>query len=468
MSVQVEAQEKNTAKLTIEVPAEEFESAIQAAYIKQKKDFSIPGFRKGKVPKQMIEKMFGPEVFYEEAVNILVMENYPKAAEESGLKIMSRPEIGIDNIKKGEPFVYTATVAVYPEFELKDYKGMEVPIRDREVTDEDIKQEIDRELEKNSRMVTVEDRPAAMGDICNIDYEGTVDAEPFAGGSAKGADLELGSNTFIPGFEEQLVGVSVGEEKDVKVKFPEDYHAEELKGKDAVFHCKLNRIQAKEVPELDDEFAQDVSEFDTLDEYKEDLKKQLAERKNKAADGANSDAVLAYLMENTDIELSELCISEQVDILYSNYAHNFASQGMSMEQYLRVMNQTEAQAKESMKPQAVNQLKARFILEKVAELEKIEATDEKVEERLKEMARSYGMEVEKLKEIFSDEYMEQIREDLKKELAGEFLGKHAVETEAATKAAEEKAAELAAQAAKEAASEDEKEEEQGSGEDKAE
>ncbi len=439
MSVKVETQEKNTAKLTVEVPAEEFEKAIQAAYIKQKKDFAIPGFRKGKVPKQMIEKMFGAEVFYEEAANILLSENYPKAAEESGLKILSRPEIGIENIKKGEPFIYTAVVAVYPEFELKDYKGIEVPIGDREVTDEDIKKELDRELDKNSRTVTVEDRPAKMGDICNIDYEGTIEGEAFEGGSAKEADLELGSGTFIPGFEEQLVGVSVGEEKDIKVKFPEEYHAEDLKGKDAVFHCKLNRIQEKEVPELDDEFAQDVSEFDTLEEYKENIKEQIAERKNKVADGAAADAALSYLRNNTEIELSDKHISEQAEVLFNNFANNFASQGMSMEQYLRIMNQTEEQAKEMMKPQAEIQLKNRFILEKVAELENLEASDEEIEERLKEMAAAYGMEVEKLKELFSDEYLESFKEDIKIQLASEFLGKNAVETEAATKAAEEEA-----------------------------
>ncbi|HIV16382.1 MAG TPA: trigger factor, partial [Candidatus Alectryocaccobium stercorigallinarum] len=224
MSVQVEKLEKNTAKLTIEVPAEEFDNAMQEAYKKEKKNFSIPGFRKGKVPKQMIEKMYGPEIFYEEAANILLSENYPKSAEESGLRILSRPEIDVTQIKKGEPFIYTAVVAIYPEFEIGNYKGIEVPIQNREVTDEDLQRELDRELEKNSRTVTVEDRPAKMGDICNIDYAGTIDGVAFDGGTAEGHDLELGSNTFIPGFEEQLVGVSTGEEKDVKVTFPEDYH----------------------------------------------------------------------------------------------------------------------------------------------------------------------------------------------------------------------------------------------------
>lgn len=437
MSVQVEKLEKNTAKLTIEVPAEDFDKAIQEAYQKQKKSFAIPGFRKGKVPKQMIEKMYGPEVFYEEAANIVLMNNYPKAAEESELRILSRPEIDVTQIKKGEPFIFTATVAVYPEFTLENYKGIEVPIQNTEVTEADLDTELKRELEKNSRTVTVEDRPAQMGDVVNIDYAGTVDGVAFEGGSAEGYDLELGSNSFIPGFEDQLVGVSTGEEKDVVVTFPEEYHAEDLKGKEAVFHCKVNRISTKEIPELDDEFAQDVSEFDTLEEYKEDIKKQVAERKKAMADSAKINAAIDYLVKNTEIELSDLCINEQVDNLYNNYANNFAQQGMSMDQYLQIMGQTEAQAKEMMKPQAEQQLRGQFILEKVAELEKLEATDEQVDEKLAEMAKSYGMELEKLKEIFSEDYMKQFKDDMRTELAGKFLGENAVETEAATKAAEE-------------------------------
>ena len=453
MSVQVEKLEKNTAKLTIELPAEDFDNAMQEAYKKQKKSFSVPGFRKGKVPKQMIEKMFGPEVFYEEAANILLGNDYPKSAEESELKILSRPEIDITQIKKGEPFIYTALVAVYPEFELGEYKGIEVPIQDREVTDEDLKKELDRELEKNSRMVTVEDRPAQMGDICNIDYAGTVDGVPFDGGTSQGYNLELGSNTFIPGFEEQLVGVSTGEEKDVKVTFPEEYHADDLKGKEAVFHCKLNKIQNKEIPELDDEFAQDVSEFDTLDEYKEDLKKQVAERKKTMADNADINAALDYLVKNTTIDLSELIINDQADNMFRNYANNFASQGMSMDQYLNMLGQTAEQFKEMMKPEAEKQLKAQFILEKVAEKEDIKATDEQVDEKLSDMAKSYGMELDKLKEIFSEDYLEQFKEEMKTELAGKLLGENAVETEAATKAAEE-----AAKAAKDEAEKASKEE----------
>ena len=302
-------------------------------------------------------------------------------------------------------------------------------------------------------MVTVEDRPAQMGDICNIDYAGTVDGVPFDGGTSQGYDLELGSNTFIPGFEEQLVGVSTGEEKDVKVTFPEEYHADDLKGKEAVFHCKLNKIQNKEIPELDDEFAQDVSEFDTLDEYKEDLKKQVAERKKTMADNADINAALDYLVKNTTIDLSELIINDQADNMFRNYANNFASQGMSMDQYLNMLGQTAEQFKEMMKPEAEKQLKAQFILEKVAEKEDIKATDEQVDEKLSDMAKSYGMELDKLKEIFSEDYLEQFKEEMKTELAGKLLGENAVETEAATKAAEE-----AAKAAKDEAEKASKEE----------
>ena len=453
MSVQVEKLEKNTAKLTIELPAEDFDNAMQEAYKKQKKSFSVPGFRKGKVPKQMIEKMFGPEVFYEEAANIILSDSYPKSADESGLKILSRPEIDVTQIKKGEPFIYTALVAVYPEFEIGEYKGIEVPLQDRDVTDEDLEKELKTELEKNSRMLTVEDRPAQMGDTCNIDYAGTIDGVAFDGGTAQGHDLELGSNTFIPGFEEQLVGVSTGEEKDVKVTFPEEYHAEDLKGKEAVFHCKVNKIQKKEVPELDDDFAQDVSEFDTLDEYKEELKKQIAERKKAAADNADINAAIDYLVKNTEIDLSDLIINDQADNMFRNYANSFASQGMSMDQYLGMLGQTAEQFKEMMKPEAEKQLRSQFILEKVAEVENIEATDEQVDEKLSDMAKSYGMELDKLKEIFSEDYLAQFKDEMKTELAGKFLGENSVETEAATKAAEE-----AAKAAREEAEKASKEE----------
>ncbi len=436
MSVQIEKLEKNTAKMTIEVPAADFDKAIQEAYNKRKKEFSVPGFRKGKVPKQMIEKMFGVEVFYEDAANIVLSENYPKSAEESGLKILSRPEIDVTQIEKGKDFIYTAVVAVYPEFEMGSYKGIEVPIQNREVTDEDIERELNTELEKNSRTITVEDRPAQMGDICNINYAGTVDGVAFDGGTAEGHDLELGSNTFIPGFEEQLVGVSTGEEKDVNVTFPEEYHAEDLKGKAAVFHCKVNRIQAKELPELDDDFAQDVSEFDTLEEYKEDLKKQIAERKEKNAETVRINIALDYLVKNTVIDLPDILIEEQAETIFNNYANNFASQGMSMDQYLSIMGQTADEAKNMMKPQAEQQLKVQFILEKVAELENIEASEEQVDEKLSEMAKAYGMELERLKEIFSEDYLEQFKIEMKTELASKVIGENAVETEAATKAAE--------------------------------
>lgn len=461
MSVQVENLEKSTAKLTIGVPAEELDKAIQSAYLKQKKQFAIPGFRKGKVPRQLIEKMYGPEVFYEEAANILLQENYPKAAEESGLKILTHPSIEITQIEKGKEFIFTAEVGVRPEVELGQYKGIEVPIQNLEVTEEELERELKAEQEKNSRTITVDDRPAQMGDTVILDYEGKVDGEAFAGGSATDHSLTLGSGSFIPGFEEQLVGVFADEEKDVVVTFPENYHAEDLQGKEAVFHCTVHRIEMKELPELDDDFAQDVSEFDTLDEYKEDLKKTIRGRKEKVAKSERINFALEKAVENAKMELSDLLVEDQVDNMFQNTANQFRMQGMDMQQYLMIMNQTEAQAKESMKPQAIQQLRSQFVLEKIAEVENLEVTDEVLDEKMAEMAKTYGMEVEKLKEIYTGDYLEQYKEELKNQLAAELIGDNAVETEAATKEAEEKAAKQAEEAVKQAADIADEEKEDG-------
>lgn len=449
MSVQVENLEKSTAKLTVEVPAEELDKAIQQAYMKQKKNFSMPGFRKGKVPKQLIEKMYGPEVFYEDAANFLLQANYPEAAKESELKIITRPVIDVTQIEKGKDFIFTAEVGVYPEVELGQYKGVEIPIQNTEVTEADIEAELKAEQEKNSRTVTVDDRPAQMGDTVVIDFLGEIDGVPFEGGEGKDHSLELGSGQFIPGFEEQLVGTKADEKKDVAVKFPEEYHAEDLKGKEAVFHCTVHRIEKKELPELDDDFAQDVSEFDTLDEYKEDLKKSIAERKEKQAKEARINLALEKAADNAKMELSDILVDEQVDNMFENMANRFKAQGMDMQQYLMIMGQTEEQAKEPMRPQALRQLRTQFVLDKIAEVENLEATDEKVEEKLAEMAKAYNMELDKLKEIFSDDYMEQFKSEMKSELAAELVGENAVETEAATKAAEEALKENIEEVAKE-------------------
>ena len=446
MSVQVEKLEKNTAKLTIEVPAEELDKAIQKAYLKEKKNFSVPGFRKGKVPRALIEKMYGAGVFYEAAADTLLQEQYPIAAEETGLEILTRPEVEITQIEKGKPFIFTATVAIYPEVTLGEYKGIEVPIQDRTVTDEEVEAELKREQEKNSRSVTLDEEPAANGDKVTFDFAGSIDGVPFEGGSAENHTLELGSGYFIPGFEEQLVGVKAGEEKEVKVTFPSDYHAEELRDKEAVFACTIHKVERKELPELDDDFAQDVSEFDTLDEYKASLRKNLEERKEESAQRANENAAILKAGENSEIELSDMIIEDQANRMVEQYAGRLRSQGMDIRQYCQMLGTTVEQMIEDAKENAEQHLRTQFTLDKVAEVENLEVTEEYFNEKLEEMAASYNLELDKLKEILTDDYLDQMKKDLRSGLAAEFIGKNAVETQAATDAEKEKQE----QAAKEA------------------
>ena len=412
MSVQVENLEKNMAKLTIEVPAEELEKALEKAYQKQKKNISVPGFRKGKVPRAMVEKMYGPAVFYEDAVNSLVPEEYSKAAEESKLDIVSRPEINVEQIESGKPFIFTAEVAVKPEVTLGEYKGLEVAKADTTVTDEEVEAELKKEQEKNARTINVEDRPAADGDTVTLDFEGSVDGVPFDGGAGKDYPLTLGSHSFIPGFEEQLVGAALEEEKEVNVTFPEDYQAEELAGKAAVFKCKVNGIKVKELPAVDDEFAQEVSEFDTLDEYKADLKAKLAESKEKAANTENENRVVAKVVENATMEIPEAMIDTQVENMVDDFARRIQSQGLSMEQYMQFTGATVDSLKEQMKPQAVKRIESRLVLEKVAEAENIQISDEKLDEELAKMAEMYKMELDKFKELVGEYEKEQMKKDL--------------------------------------------------------
>ena len=441
MSVTVENLEKSMAKLTVEVSAEEFEKAMQKAYMSQRKDISIPGFRKGKVPRPMIEKLYGPGVFYEDAANSILPGAYEEAAKESGLDITSQPEIDVTQIEKGKPFIFTATVAVRPEVVLGQYKGVEVPRTDVTVSDEELEAELAREQDKNSRQITLEDEAAAEGDTVTMDYEGKVDGVAFEGGTAQGADLTLGSGTFIPGFEEQLIGVKAGETKEVHVTFPEEYHAEDLAGKDAVFTCDVIKVSRKELPELNDEFAQDVSEFDTLEEYKEDLKKQLQERKESTAKQNRIDNAVSRAARNAEIEIPEPMLLTRCDETLNNFARQLASQGMSFDQYMQFTGSNMDMMREQVKPQAEIQLRNELVLDKVAEVENIEVTDEEIFSEVEEMAKAYGMDPEQMKEAMTDEEKENFRKDLAARKAMDLIADAAVEVdepeEPETDAAEE-------------------------------
>ncbi len=412
MSVQVENLEKNMAKLTIEVPAEELEKAIQNAYMKQKSRISLPGFRKGKVPRHMIEKMYGPEIFYEDAVNELVSQEYPKAADESGLEIVSRPEIGVEQIEKGKSFIFTAEVAVKPEVTLGKYLGVPVKKTDVAVTEEETDAEIEKERESNARMITVEDRAVADGDTAVIDYEGFMDGETFEGGKGENHSLVIGSHTFIDNFEEQLIGKNTGDELEVHVTFPEEYHAPELAGKPAVFQVKINEIKTKELPDLDDEFAQDVSEFDTLAEYRESVVKKLTERKENEARHAKEEEAIQKIIEDSQMEIPDAMVDTQTRSMVDDFANRMAQQGLGMEQYLQFTGSTVEQLMEQMKPDALKRIQSGLVLEAIAEAEHIEVSDEDVEAEIENMAGMYGMEADKLKEIIGDNEKENMKKDL--------------------------------------------------------
>ena len=429
MSVQVENLEKNMAKLTIEVAAEEVEKALQGAYLKQKKNISVPGFRKGKVPRAMVEKMYGPAVFYEDAVNSMIPAAYSQAAQESGLVIVSRPEIDVVQIEKGKAFIFTAEVAVKPEVTLGEYKGLEVLKADTEVSDDEIEAELKKEQDKNSRTLTVEDRPSQMGDICTIDFEGSIDGVPFEGGAGKDYALTLGSNSFIPGFEEQLVGKNTEEEVDVNVTFPEDYQAEDLKGKAAVFKCVIHKIEAKELPELDDEFAQDVSEFDTLEEYKADIKKNLSETKAKDARIKKENAALEQAVKNATMEIPDAMVETQAEQLVENFARQLKQSGMTMEMYAQYTGMNLDAIREQMKPQALQQIQSRLVLEKIVEVEKIEPAQEKIDAEMEKMAKSFNMEADKVKELFVGEELDNLKLDLAVQDAVTLIADAAVEVD---------------------------------------
>ena len=412
MSVQVEKLEKNMAKLTIEASAEDFEKAVNAAYNKNKNRINVPGFRKGKAPRIMIEKMYGAGIFFEDAANALIQTEYPKAAEECGLEIVSQPEIDVVQIEKGKSFIFTAEVAVKPEVTLGEYKGVEVEVSGTEVTEEEVAAELKKEQESNSRTLDVDDRAVENGDMITLDFEGFVDGTAFEGGKGTDYPLTIGSNSFIPGFEEQLVGAVIGEEKDVNVTFPEKYHAADLAGKPAVFKCTVKAIKVKELPELDDEFAKDVSEFDTLAEYKEDIAKKLKERKEDVAKREKEDKVVDKIIENAEMDIPEPMVQSQISQLMNDFIRRMQAQGLSIDQYYQFTGLDQAKIQEQMRPQALKRIQSRLVLEKGAEVENIEISDEKVDEEIAKMAEMYKMEADKLKEVMGDYEKEQIKKDL--------------------------------------------------------
>ena len=421
MSVQVENLEKNTAKLTIEVPAEKFEEAVQHSYNKNKGKFNIPGFRKGKAPFNMIKKMYGVGVFYEDAVDEVIDASYPDAAKESGLDIVSRPSISIEEIEEGKAFVYTAVVAVKPEVTLGQYKGVEVQKTKSEVTEEDIETEIKRAREKNSRLITVEDRGIEDGDQVTIDFDGSVDGKRFEGGKAEDYPLTIGSHTFIDNFEEQLIGKTTGEECEVNVTFPAEYHVEELKNKPAVFKVKVKEIQRKELPEANDDFASEVSDFDTMEEYKKDLTEKLQAEKIEAAKTADEDKVVAKVIENATMEIPDQMVEEQVNGMVNDYARRLESQGISFKQYVEITGMTAEKIGEQMKPQAIKRIQTRLVLEAVVKAENIQADDAAVEEQFDKMAEDFKMDKEQIKGMFGEEQMAQLKEDLAVQKAIDFL-----------------------------------------------
>ena len=434
MSLQVEKLEKNMAKLTIEVSAEELDKAMEKAYKKQKSRISLPGFRKGKAPRKMIEQMYGKGVFMEDAVNSLVPQEYSKAIADCDLEIVSQPEINVTQMEPGKALIFTADVATKPEVTLGDYKGVEVPKTEIAVTDEEVDAEVKKEQDKNSRTVVVEDRAAANGDITTIDFEGFVDGVAFDGGKGSDYALALGSGTFIPGFEDQLVGANTGDHVEVKVTFPEEYQAKELAGKEAVFQCDVKKIETKEVPELDDEFAKDVSEFDTLAEYKEDVKKKLTEKKEKEARTAKENAAVDKAIENAQMDIPDLMIQTQCRQMMDDFARRMQQQGLSMDQYFQFTGQSMDKMMEDMKPQALKRIQTRLVLEKIAETENTQPSEEEITEEIQKMADAYKMEADKIREAIGEDGIEQLKKDLSVQKAVTLIADAAVEAEKAADA----------------------------------
>ena len=430
MSVQVENLEHNMAKLTIEVDAAEFDAACKKVYNRKKGSFSLPGFRKGKVPMIMIEKTYGAGVFYEDAANEIMPKAYADALEETKLDVVSSPEVDVTQIGKGQNFIFTVTVAVKPEVTLGQYKGLEVEKEAVEVTDEEVDAELKKAQEQNAREVTVEDRPVKEGDIITLNYAGTIDGVPFDGGTAESQKLEIGSHSFIDTFEDQLVGLNIGDEKDVEVTFPEEYHEPSLSGKPATFHVKVLGITEKQLPEIDDDFAQDTTEFDSLAEYKDDIKAKLLEEKEETAKNTMENALVEKAVENAQMDIPDAMIDSQVDQMVQEFQQRVSYQGISFEQYLQFTGQTLDAMKESMRPEAVRRIQSSLVLEAIVAAENIEASDEDLDKEFERMASMYQMDVEQIKSFMQDSQKENMKSDIAIQKAVDFLREQAVVTEA--------------------------------------
>ena len=427
MSVKVEKLEHNMAKLTIEVPTEELEKAVEKVYQSQKKNISIPGFRKGKVPRAMVEKMYGAEVFYQDAANEIIPDAYEAALKEVEEEIVSMPEVDVVQMKKGEPFIFTAEVALKPEVKLGQYKGVEVDKIDVTVSDEEVEAEIEKEREKNARTVEVTDRAVKDGDTVSLDFEGFVDGVAFEGGKGENYPLTIGSGAFIPGFEEQLVGTEIGADVEVNVTFPEDYQADNLAGKAAVFKCKVNEIKEKQLPEVDDEFASEVSAFDTLEAYKADLKQNLEDKKFKEAKSAKTDAVIDAIIASSEMDIPEAMIKTEQRQMLNDFAQRMQMQGLSMEQYFQFTGTTADMLMEQSKPQAEQRIKTSLVIDAIVAAENIEATEEEFAEEVKTMAEVYQMEEDKVVETLGEQGKASVMKDIKAKKAAEFVTENAVD-----------------------------------------
>ncbi len=413
MAVKTEQIEKNLSKLTFEVDYEEFDKEINKVYRKNVGKINVQGFRKGKAPRAIIEKFYGASIFYEDAINALLQQEYPKALEESGLDAVGKPEIDVEDIKKGEPVVFVALVTTKPEVELGEYKGIETDKIEYTVTDEDIAKDLEASQKKNARLVPVEDRAAENGDIVEINFEGFVDGAAFEGGKGENYDLEIGSNTFIPGFEEQLIGAKTNDLVDVTVTFPEDYHAPDLAGKEAVFKVTVNDIKTRELPELDDDFASEVSEFDTMSEFKEDIRKRLEQNAENKAKSETENAVVTKVVENASVDIPDAMIEIQLDYIVNDMAQRLQYQGITMEQYLQMTNSTPEEFRAQFRQQAETQVKNTLVLEAIAKAENIEVGPEELELHLADMAKKYNMEIDKLKEMLPESEISNIRGQIK-------------------------------------------------------